>query len=797
MLSKGESAMRKFIDLNFNWKFTESFTEEMTKPSFDDSSFEKVDIPHTVKELPYNYFDEKSYQFISCYRKQFKLPSEAFQNERRIFINFAGAANYARVFLNGKFVGEHKDGYTPFRLEITEFCNKSNNTLAVMIDSTERSDMPPFGNMVDYLCYGGIYREVSLEITEKTYIEDVFVKTPEALNPEKTVEADITFSDSAKGSYTVELLDGEKCLKKRTAEFEGKVIRARMKVTGVELWDIDSPKLYTLRISFGSDVFERRFGFREAKFTRTGFMLNGRKIKLVGLNRHQSYPYVGNAMPASAQKADADLLKYRLGCNFVRTAHYPDSVHFIDRCDEIGLLVFTEMPSWQYLGEGEWRDVCLENVKAMVKRDRSHPCIVLWGVRVNEGGDCDEFYAKTNAAAHALDPTRQTGGVRNFPRSHLLEDVYTFNDFSHSGSFIKLLPSFIVCGITPPYLVTEHNGHMYPTKSFDREEIRREHAVRHARVQNAAFGSKRISGATGWCMADYNTHKDFGSGDRICYHGVTDMFRVPKLAASVYASQQDAFPVMESSSAMDVGEYPGAIIGKTYIFTNCDYIEVFKNGKHTSTAYPDYKSFPNLPHPPVSPADYIGDSLETEDGLDPVTASALKKALVAATTYGYIMPPQHYAEIVYAYLHGRMKFSQIYNIVTKYFANWGNEQVTYRYDGYKDGKLVKSITRTAVNSLSLSVKADSMTLTEDTTYDVTRVELRAVDQNGNQVPFANNAVSVKVGGAAKLIGPDMFALIGGDRAFWIRTIGKSGTATVTVSAQGIGEQVLTFDVVKK
>lgn len=789
--------MRKFIDLNFGWKFSESFNEDMFKASYDDSAFETVDIPHTVKEIPYNYFDEKSYQFVSCYRKNFKLPAEAFANDRRVFINFAGAANYAVVYVNGKYAGEHKDGYTPFRLEITGLCNKSVNTLAVMIDSTERSDMPPFGNMVDYLCYGGIYREVSLEITEKTYIEDVFVKTPNALAPEKIVEADITFSESAKGSYTVELFDGDSCLKKKTAEFDGRVIRARMKAPKVSLWDIDDAKLYTLKITYGSDVFTRRFGFREARFTRTGFMLNGRKIKLVGLNRHQSYPYVGNAMPASAQRADAELLKYRLGCNFVRTAHYPDSVHFIDRCDEIGLLVFTEMPSWQYLGEGEWRDVCLENVKAMVKRDRSHPSVVLWGVRVNEGGDCDEFYTKTNAAAHALDPTRQTGGVRNFPRSHLLEDVYTYNDFSHSGSFLKLLPSFIVCGITPPYLVTEHNGHMYPTKSFDREEIRREHALRHTRVQNAAFGSKRISGAVGWCMADYNTHKDFGSGDRICYHGVTDMFRVPKLAAAVYASQQDSFPVMENSSAMDVGEYPGAIIGRTYIFTNCDYVEVFKNGKHTSTAYPDYKKFPNLPHPPVSPVDYIGDSLVTEDGLDEVTAASLKKALLAATEYGYFMPPQHYAEIAYAYIHGRMKFSQIYDIVTKYFANWGNEQVTYRYDGYKDGKLVKSVTRTAVNSLSLSVKPDSDTLVEKATYDVTRVELRALDQNGNQVPYANNAVTVTVDGSAKIIGPDKFALIGGDRAFWIRTAGKSGEIKITVSVQDIGEQTLILNAVKE
>ena len=208
--------MRKFIDLNFGWKFSESFNEDMFKASYDDSAFETVDIPHTVKEIPYNYFDEKNYQFVSCYRKNFKLPAEAFANDRRVFINFAGAANY-----NGKYAGEHKDGYTPFRLEITGLCNKSVNTLAVMIDSTERSDMPPFGNMVDYLCYGGIYREVSLEITEKTYIEDVFVKTPNALAPEKIVEADITFSESAKGSYTVELFDGDSCLKKKTAEFDG------------------------------------------------------------------------------------------------------------------------------------------------------------------------------------------------------------------------------------------------------------------------------------------------------------------------------------------------------------------------------------------------------------------------------------------------------------------------------------------------------------------------------------------------------------------------------------------------
>ncbi len=789
--------MRKRIGLNFNWKYSESFTEDMLRPSFDDAAFTHVDIPHTNKEIPYHYFNEKLYQFVCCYRKSFRLPAEAFENGRRVILHFEGAANYARVFVNGKAAGEHKGGYTPFQFDITGLVHKSSNVIAVALDCTERSEIPPFGFMVDYLCYGGIYREVWLEIVEQTHIEDIFVKTPNVLGAYKIMEADITFSAPVKGTVDLNVTDGKGLSVNKKADIDGCVLRVRWNVKGAKLWDIDDPNLYTLTVSYKADSFSRRFGFREAKFTRTGFFLNGRHVQLVGLNRHQSYPYVGNAMPASAQKADADLLKYRLGCNFVRTAHYPDSTHFIDRCDEIGLIVFTEMPSWQHLGEGEWRENCLQNIREMVTRDRSHPCIVLWGVRVNEGADCDEFYTETNALARSLDPTRQTGGVRNIPRSHLLEDVYTYNDFSHSGGPVKLLPPAVVTGFKAPYLVTEHNGHMYPTKSFDREEIRREHALRHLRVQNKAFGNKRISGATGWCMADYNTHKDFGSGDRICYHGVTDMFRVPKLAAAVYASQQDGFPVMESSSAMDVGEYPGALIGRTYIFTNCDYVEVFKNGEYKSTAYPDKKRYPHLPHPPISPVDFIGDALVTEDGLDEKSAAALKNALVAANADGFLLPPHHYAEVVYAFLHGRMSFQKIYDIITKHFANWGAEQITYRFDGYKDGVLVKSITRTAVTETALALKADSTELIEDDTYDVTRIELLAVDGFGNRLPFADNAVKVSVEGPVSVIGPETFALVGGDRAFWVRTVGRSGKATVTVEAVDLGTYTVELNIVKK
>ena len=177
----------------------------------------------------------------------------------------------------------------------------------------------------------------------------------------------------------------------------------------------------------------------------------------------------------------------------------------------------------------------------MIVEYRNHPSIILWGVRINESQDNEALYTRTNALAHELDPTRATGGVRNFKKSQLLEDVYTYNEFVHDGKKPGCEPkASVTSDKNKPYMITEYNGHMFPTKAYDSEDHRVEHAMRHARVLDAVASHDDIAGSCGWCMADYNTHKDFGSGDRICYHGVLDMFRNPKLAASVYASQGSA-----------------------------------------------------------------------------------------------------------------------------------------------------------------------------------------------------------------------------------------------------------------
>lgn len=166
----------------------------------------------------------------------------------------------------------------------------------------------------------------------------------------------------------------------------------------------------------------------------------------------------------------------------------------MDACDRLGLLVFTEMPGWQHIGGQAWQDQAVENIKDMIVQYRNHPSIILWGVRINESQDNDAFYERTNATAHALDDTRQTGGVRAMKKSHLLEDVYTYNDFVHSGANAGCEPKEkVTSDVEKPYLITEYNGHMYPTKMFDWEEHRREHMIRHANVLDTVAGQEDIA----------------------------------------------------------------------------------------------------------------------------------------------------------------------------------------------------------------------------------------------------------------------------------------------------------------
>ena len=801
--------------LNDDWLFTEQFEDSLMAPEYPENTLQPVRLPHTCKETPFHYFDESLYQMVSGYRRHLLIPAD--WQGKRILLTFEGAAHDSTVFCNGKKVGEHHCGYTAFTVDLTDsVLYGQDNLLCVRLDSRENLNVPPFGYVIDYMTYGGIYRDVRLEVKEKVSLSDIFVHTAIDFRSSPVtaqITSEITLTES-NGNVTIR----QYYMPKSTAAGQGswnllceqtvsadtncdKEIALTAAITDPLLWDTEEANLYILKTQLYQDntlldETETTFGIREAVFKKDGFYLNGRKLRICGLNRHQSFPYVGYAMPKSMQRLDADLLKKELGLNAVRTSHYPQSHYFLERCDELGLLVFTEFPGWQHIGDDAWKAQAVANAEDMIRQYRNHPSIILWGIRINESPDDDAFYEKTNAVAHKLDPSRPTGGVRAMKKSHLLEDVYTYNDFLHDGEMPGCDPKKkVTSDMEKPYLISEYNGHMYPTKAFDNEERRSEHAIRHANVLDAVAGQSDIAGSFGWCMFDYNTHKDFGSGDRICYHGVMDMFRNPKLASNIYACEQEQTPVLEITSSMDIGEHPGCNRGNIYILSNADSVKMYKNDRFIKEYLPEMSPYKHLKHGPILIDDFIGDSLAQNERFRPKHAKEITDAmnLVARGSLNHI-PKRLYLTALKLLLIYHIDFAEVTRLYTKYIGDWGGTATIYRFDAIKDGKVVKSVTKEPVREIRLEAEADHTILTEQHTYDVALVRIRAVDDHGNVLPFYQEPVRLITEGDISIIGPDTIALQGGMGGTYVKSTGRSGRGALLLQSQTAGEVRIPFQI---
>ena len=802
--------------LNDDWLFTEQFEDSLVAPEYPENTLQPVRLPHTCKETPFHYFDESLYQMVSGYRRHLLIPKD--WQGKRILLTFEGAAHDSTVFCNGKKVGEHHCGYTAFTVDLTDnVLYGQDNLLCVRLDSRENLNVPPFGYVIDYMTYGGIYRDVRLEVKEKVSLSDIFVHTAidfrsSPVTAQITSEITLTESDenvTIRQYYmpksTAAAQESWRLLCEQTVSTDvscDKEFSLTATITAPLLWDTEEANLYILKTQLLYqdntilDETETRFGIREAVFKKDGFYLNGRKLRIRGLNRHQSFPYVGYAMPKSMQRLDADLLKKELGLNAVRTSHYPQSHYFLERCDELGLLVFTEFPDWQHIGDDAWKAQAVANAEDMIRQYRNHPSIILWGIRINESPDDDAFYEKTNAVAHKLDPSRPTGGVRAMKKSHLLEDVYTYNDFLHDGEMPGCDPKKkVTSDMEKPYLISEYNGHMYPTKAFDNEERRSEHAIRHANVLDAVAGQPDIAGSFGWCMFDYNTHKDFGSGDRICYHGVMDMFRNPKLAANIYACEQEQTPVLEITSSMDIGEHPGCNRGNIYILSNADSVKMYKNDRFIKEYLPGMSPYKHLKHGPILIDDFIGDSFAQNERFRPKHAKEITDAmnLVARGSLNHI-PKRLYLTALKLLLIYHIDFAEVTRLYTKYIGDWGGTATVYRFDAIKDGKVIKSVTKEPVREIRLEAEADHTILTEQHSYDVALVRIRAVDDHGNVLPFYQEPVRLITEGDISIIGPDTIALQGGMGGTYVKSLGRSGQGALLLQSLTAGEVRIPFQI---
>jgi beta-galactosidase len=738
---------RFIIPLDQDWLFGGKFNAEAITPQMDEGAFSKVTLPHCVAKLSWQNWDPAAWENVWFYRRHIAWQKES--SPRRAFLKFDGVMVGAKPVFNGVALQEHVGGYLPFRYEITQWLKEGDNVLDVAVDSRWQS-VPPDGSpkgprAVDYLEPGGITRSVSLCVLPQIFISDVFAKPVNVLDSTRGVDVTCSINATAAAKpleVEAKLMDGDRIVSsvQKTAgiehEGETEVALSLTNLGNIDLWDVDAPRLYDVVVTISMDGealhdYRTRIGFRDAKFTVEGFFLNGKRRQLFGLDRHEIYPYVGGAMPARVMRRDAEILRHEFNCNIVRCSHYPQTEAFLDACDELGLMVWQEPPGWGYLGDEAWKDLVVQNVEDMIRRDRNHPAIVIWGVRVNESRNDQPLYRRTTEAAKLLDGTRptsgsMTGGSRKNWREEWHEDVFAFDDY-HSASDGSVGIERATEGV--PYMLAEAVGQFsYGAKGFNNKyrraadpAVQVKQALYHAEAHDRAAADKGNSGVIAWCGFEYgslvNAYKS------VKYPGVADVFRIPKLGATFYQAQVSpkTRPVIMANFYWDFGaQTPRGPGKKSVIFSNCGRLDVFVADKQIATLQPDRAGFPHLAYPP-----FFCD-LDIDD------ASAKPEL---------------------------------------------------RIDGYVGDSKVSSKTFSSDASQDQFVmEADDTTLKGDGA-DAVRVVFRAADKYGQPRALAGGSVAFELTGPGTVVGDNPFGLeeSGGAGAIWIKGI-PNGTGSIVLKA---------------
>lgn len=752
----------RIIPLNQDWLFGGEFQIGYFEPDYDDTKFEKITIPHCVSKLSWQNWDVNSWQKVYGYRKHFSLPQV--EDGSRIILHFDGVMVGATPCINGHKLESHLGGYLPFEYDITSLVQKENNVLSVAVDS-RWSNVPPQGaemgpKRIDYLEPGGIHRSVYLKIVPQTYIKNVFCKTENVLESSKKLEVLCTLdaAKAVKGKQVlkVRLEDNGKMISEEATEFAVKKGTIETSVTfanlvGITLWDVDNPKLYDVFVTLYDDGkavhdSKTRIGFRSAEFKLDGFYLNGKRLQLFGLNRHELYPYVGYAMPDRVMRKDAEILKYEYNCNIVRCSHYPQTETFLNACDELGLLVWDEIPGWGYIGDKEWKKLLLRDIEDMVVRDRNHPSIVIWGTRVNESKSDIELYKKTRALADRLDGTRptsgsMTSGTRKTWEKDWSQDVFAYDDYhadpDGSVGIHEPTPGY-------PYMLAEAVGQFnyaalkdfncYYSRLVDLNTLEMQ-ALRHAEAHSKSAATKRNSGVVAWCAFDYGSL--INAFKTVKTPGIADVFRIPKLGASFYLSQCDPHkkvtlePNFYWSFSDKSLDGPGNNVA---IFSNCEKLKLYVDGKLYAELNPDNSKLPNVQYPPF----YV--NLE-------FASSEKPKDLC-----------------IEGYIGGKKMIEKKYSSD----ANWDD----------------------------FTVNADDNTITRGG-IDATRVVFGVTDKYGNFRPYGDGMVEFSIEGPGEIIGDNPFDLSenGGCGAVWIKSKGdEAGVITLRVKTLRYGIKTITINV---
>ena len=581
-------------------------------------NWEKINLPHTPFVEPLVVLHQ--WQGICYYRKILNVSKK--EIDKQLWLEFEGAMHLADVWVNGQHLIQHSGGYTPFVVDVTGMLHADRgNEILVRLDNRNNPLIPPGKPLetLDFCYYGGLYRDVNLIVKHPVHITHpimanevagggIFVTYPYVSKQEAEIKVKTQVSNKVGTQrhltirHTLYEWSKKKGRGKKVALVESPLVLAagttqhhtqQFTVNNPKLWYPDSPALYVLRTEVMdgrkvTDCEDTRIGIRRIEMTREkGFVINDKPLKLEGSNRHQEYPYVGNAISDQAQYRDMYQRRDN-GFNTVRLGHYPQDPSVLEACDELGLLVIEPIPGWQFFNKAQgFVDHTYKDIRDLIRRDRNHPSVIMWETTLNESWPPKSWKDQAVRIAHEEFPGDQcytsgdTYGYDGF-------DV-CYNDWKegYNRPNTTSKPGFI-----REYYDYEFGGH-YSTTRVTRGD------GDYALMQNAwnaqwshnryrAYYPWTIGGAV-WSMYDYNR----GCCDNICYSGLADLFRLPKFGLLYFRTQ------MKEGTFTPAGPMTYEVFINSHwlegssdtlqVYGNVDEVKLQLNGRVIARQYPDDK----------------------------------------------------------------------------------------------------------------------------------------------------------------------------------------------------------------
>ena len=611
-------ALAEEVRFNEGWQFriAQSADENYSAKEVDSRGWERVSLPHTPKTVA--LYTDTIWRGNCWYRNT--LDFNRVEGEQ-VWLNIEAAMNVADVWVNGEHCAHHLGGYLPVVVDMTKYLHEGKNAIAIRLNNeynTVTGPRPP--HRLDFLMYGGLYRNVSLIVKRGVAITNPMLDTTPAAggvfvsyDNVSTVSADVNVQVSVenylKKRVKVEVVNdliynGEKVASaSATQRLNGgkkAITKSKIVVENPRLWSHKNPLRYTLRTTVKAngkvvDMEERKIGIRSIVVKNDELYINGKKCFLRGVNRHQCYPYVGYAVSDNEQRRDAVRIK-EAGFDFVRLSHYPQSEAFLDACDSLGICVLNCVFGWQYFNakDPKFREFCYQQTRDMVRRDRNRPSIVAWEASLNETKQPADFIAEMSRLVHEEYPAPycySAGWQRGYDIYVESRQFRIFNNCKEYG--VPLIVSeygdyeyFANDGGLTQYIRGWRQKPELTSRQLREDgEVRMVQQVKNlneAHIDN--HKSVKAMGDGYWVMFDYNR----GSSNLIEASGVMSHDRLPKYAYYYYRSlREEGKPMVFVASNIDENSP-----AEKAVISNCERVEIVADGVKVDELHYDIKAVP-------------------------------------------------------------------------------------------------------------------------------------------------------------------------------------------------------------